>query len=177
MDFSKLFRHCPVCGGGFTQHNVKSMCCTACGFVYYINPSAATAAFIQNEKGELLVCRRAKEPAKGTLDLPGGFVDGNETGEEAIAREVQEETGGTVTEATYLFSRLSTGCMAGTILVRENDTRFAHEDWATLGRVRVGVEAFNPHIKLFRDKCEIDPQQFGLQSIRRAVERFLKQKR
>ena len=55
--------------------------------------------------------------------------------------------------ATYLFSRLSTGCMTGTILVRENDTRFAHEDWATLGRVRVGVEAFNPHIKLFRDKC------------------------
>ena len=55
--------------------------------------------------------------------------------------------------ATYLFSRLSTGCMTGTILVRENDTRFAYEDWATLGRVRVGVEAFNPHIKLFQDKC------------------------
>ena len=38
-----------------------------------------------NEKKELLVCRRAKEPAKGTLDLPGGFIDMNETGEEGVA--------------------------------------------------------------------------------------------
>ena len=41
----------------------------------------------------MLVCRRAKEPAKGTLDLPGGFIDMNETGEEGVAREVLEETG------------------------------------------------------------------------------------
>lgn len=78
--------------------------------------------------------------------------------------------------ATYLFSRLSTGCMTGTILVRENDTRFAHEDWATLGRVRVGVEAFNPHIKLFRDKCtsqDINPecvQYNGVQALIHALE-------
>ena len=41
-------------------------------FVYYFNPSSATVALILNERDELLVCRRAKEPAKGTLDLPGG---------------------------------------------------------------------------------------------------------
>ena len=172
MDFSKLFRHCPVCGGGFTQHNVKSMCCTACGFVYYINPSAATAAFIQNEKGELLVCRRAKEPAKGTLDLPGGFVDGNETGEEAIAREVQEETGGIVTESTYLFSLPNLYEYSGLTIptldmffaCRLADDRYLHADDDVAACRFVPLD-------------EIDPQQFGLQSIRRAVERFLKQKR
>ena len=59
---------------------------------------------ILNEKNELLVCRRAKEPAKGTLDLPGGFIDMNETGEEGVAREVLEETGLKVKKAVYQFT-------------------------------------------------------------------------
>ena len=72
MNFSTLFKFCPVCGSGkFDQHNIKSKKCNSCGFIYYINPSAATAAFIRNDDGDLLVCRRAQEPAKGTLDLPG----------------------------------------------------------------------------------------------------------
>ena len=56
------------------------------------------------EKNELLVCRRAKAPAKGTLDLPGGFIDMTETGEEGVAREVLEETGLKVEKTTYLFT-------------------------------------------------------------------------
>ena len=75
------FKYCPKCGSAaFEIHNEKSKQCTDCGFVYYFNPSSATVALILNEKDELLVCRRAKEPAKGTLDLPGGFIDMNETG-------------------------------------------------------------------------------------------------
>lgn len=42
----------------------------ACGFVYYFNPSSAVACFIKNAKGELLLVRRGKEPAKGTLICP-----------------------------------------------------------------------------------------------------------
>lgn len=45
-----------------------------------------------------------KDPAKGTLDLPGGFIDMNETGEEGVAREVLEETGLKVEKTTYLFT-------------------------------------------------------------------------
>ena len=81
------FLYCPECGSShFEVNNEKSKRCADCGFVYYFNPSAATVALILNEKNELLVCRRAKEPAKGTLDLPGGFIDMNETGEEGVAR-------------------------------------------------------------------------------------------
>lgn len=80
------FKYCPKCGSvHFEINNEKSKRCADCEFVYYFNPSAATVALIMNERNELLVCRRAKDPAKGTLDLPGGFIDMAETGEEESA--------------------------------------------------------------------------------------------
>ena len=101
----ELFKYCPKCGSPhFEVNNEKSKRCADCGFVYYFNSSAATVAFILNDKNELLVCRRGKEPAKGTLDLSGGFIDMYETGEEGVAREVLEETGLQVEEAVYQFS-------------------------------------------------------------------------
>ena len=78
------FTYCPKCGARtFVERNEKAKQCTTCGFVYYFNPSSAVACFIRNSKGELLLVRRAKEPAKGTLDLPGGFVDMYESAEDA----------------------------------------------------------------------------------------------
>lgn len=101
----KKFSFCPVCGAQeFVVNNAKSKRCECCGFVYFFNPSAATVAVIVNEKNELLAVRRAKEPAKGTLDLPGGFCDCHETAEEGIAREVLEETGLRVKQVQFLFS-------------------------------------------------------------------------
>ena len=83
------FVYCPVCGQkSFVENDEKSKRCTQCGFVYYFNPSAAVACFIRNRNGELLLVRRAKEPGKGTLDLPGGFMDRYECAEEAVYREV-----------------------------------------------------------------------------------------
>lgn len=64
------FAYCPVCGSKhFDVQDFKSKKCQNCGFEYYMNPSAATAAFIVNDQNELLVLTRKKEPAKGTLDL------------------------------------------------------------------------------------------------------------
>ena len=43
--------------------------------------------------GKLLLVRRGREPEKGKLALPGGIVEYGETTEEAVAREIKEETG------------------------------------------------------------------------------------
>lgn len=99
------FVYCPCCGaGGFAESGLTSKRCSRCGFVYYSNPRAAVVAVLLDENNRLLVARRAKEPAKGTLDLPGGFTENGETAEEALSREVYEETGINVDEAKYLFS-------------------------------------------------------------------------
>lgn len=99
------FRYCPVCGSDkFLPNSMKSKQCRDCGFEYFMNPSSANVAIILNDKGELLVVRRKNDPAKGTLDLPGGFADIGENAEAGVIREVKEETGLNVKSVKYLFS-------------------------------------------------------------------------
>lgn len=163
------FLYCPKCGSSrFVEHNVKSKKCLDCGFVYYFNPSAAVVAVIENPKGELLVAVRAKDPAKGTLDLPGGFVDMYETAEEAVVREVREETLLKVVSTEYLFSIPNLYVYSG-FEVQTVDLFFrckinnfndlnANDDVAQLQFVA-------------REK--LHPADFGLVSIRKGIEKFL----
>lgn len=163
------FNYCPKCGSNsFNIADEKAKKCNNCGFIYYFNPSAATAAFLLNDKNEMLVCRRAKDPAKGTFDLPGGFVDMKETGEEGIIREIAEETGLKVKQTTYLFSFPNVYVYSGFpvhtldlfFLCKTADTKpmQAKDDVADC---------------FFMPLHEIDPEKFGLDSVRRGVTRFL----
>ena len=104
-EFSEVFTHCPRCGSAnFNINDARSKRCGDCGYVYYQNASAATAAVILGEGDEILVSRRALEPARGTLDLPGGFVDAGESIDEGMRREIREETGCEVESMRWLFS-------------------------------------------------------------------------
>lgn len=53
-------------------------------------------AIISDAAGRLLLIKRGHEPGKGLWSLPGGRVEAGETDEQAVAREVREETGLTV---------------------------------------------------------------------------------
>ena len=163
------FRYCPVCGSEhFVENNFKSKKCEQCGFVYYFNSSAATAIFITNKAGELLVVLRAKEPAKGSFDLPGGFVDMHETAEEAIIREVKEETNLQISKPQYLFSLPNIYRYSG-FDVHTVDL-FYQYSIDTFSKLQAGDDAESLFIL---KKNEIHPERFGLDSIRRGVEKWI----
>lgn len=63
------------------------------------NANPAVGIFFVNSNGHIVLSVRGIEPKKGMLDVIGGFVDGEETFEHAIAREVKEELG--LTESEY----------------------------------------------------------------------------
>lgn len=65
-------------------------------------------AIIRNEKGEIMLAERARDPWKGTLDLPGGFVDPSESFEMAMRREIKEELNRELIDMKYLTSTFNT---------------------------------------------------------------------
>jgi ADP-ribose pyrophosphatase YjhB (NUDIX family) len=66
--------------------------CGSCHSVHYENPKVLVACMIY-WKDQIILCRRATDPAKGYWYPPTGFVEAGETLEEAAARELQEEVG------------------------------------------------------------------------------------
>ncbi|MGL4293262.1 MAG: NUDIX domain-containing protein [Bacteroidales bacterium] len=167
--FLSRFRFCPACGSvHFNEHNAASKKCADCGFTYYFNPRGATVALILNEKKELLIARRAKEPAKGTLDLPGGFIDTGETAEEAVKREVLEETGLIVSEVDYLFSIPNIYPYSGMDIHTIDLFFLCKADMSKSVEARDDVSAL-----YWIPLDEIDPELFGLHSVRQGITRFL----
>ena len=163
------FIFCPVCGEKtFVENNEKSKICSSCGFVYYFNPSSSVACFIRNPQGEILIARRAKEPAKGTLDLPGGFVDRFETGEDAAKREIHEETGLIIDNTLYLFS------LPNIYLYKGFEVHTLDLYYECIVPTFEGVIPQDDVSELIVMKLEqLTPEAFGLDSIQKAVHIYL----
>ncbi|MBR1504420.1 MAG: NUDIX domain-containing protein [Prevotella sp.] len=167
----EIFKYCPRCGSEFfEEHNFKSKHCSSCGFTYYQNPSSSTAAFILNSKEELLVVRRGKEPAKGTLDLPGGFVDNEETAEQGMIREIKEETGLDIDKVEYLFSIPNIYPYSGMDIHTLDLFFLCHTESEAVEAADDAAECNWIPLQ------EVYVERFGLRSIREAVHRFLQQK-
>lgn len=102
---AELFRHCPVCGAaGLTCTHGRRFACAACDQVYYGNTATGVAAIIVDDEDRLLAVIRGRDPGRGMLDLPGGFVEPGEGAEESLLREVREELGLTARDPRYLGS-------------------------------------------------------------------------
>jgi len=76
--------------------------CNACGHVHYLNPRIIVCA-IPVWEDRILLCKRAIEPHYGLWTLPGGFMENDETTQNAASRETLEEAGASI-EVHDLYS-------------------------------------------------------------------------
>lgn len=87
------FRFCPADGTKLEEPRPSGgATCPHCGRSWYRNSAPAVGAVIV-EEDKALATVRAREPEKGRLDLPGGFLEVGEHPVDGLAREVREELG------------------------------------------------------------------------------------
>jgi 8-oxo-dGTP diphosphatase len=96
-DGSVPYRFCPRCGGPLVPrvvfaHDPPRLVCSACHFVFYLDPKVAAGAICRMDGG-IVLARRGIEPGYGLWVYPGGYVDRGESLEEAAVREAREEVG------------------------------------------------------------------------------------
>jgi len=84
--------HCTYCGAPFPPGLHWPRKCTCCHNTSYLNPLPVAVVLLPVDDG-VIVIRRNIEPQKGTLTLPGGYIDIGETWQEGARRELFEETG------------------------------------------------------------------------------------
>lgn len=92
------WKFCPRCAAPLTR-TAQHAGCPTCGGQYWANPAPAVQALVERD-GALLLGRRAVEPRRGFWDLPGGFVEEGEEPLAALARELREETGLALVDAS-----------------------------------------------------------------------------
>lgn len=101
---SHPFHFCYHCGSDqLEQRSWREVKCSACGYRQFVVVTPAAVALVRDAQGRLLLMRRAHEPARGKLGLPGGVIEPWQTAEQACSREVLEETGITVPESAWRY--------------------------------------------------------------------------
>jgi 8-oxo-dGTP diphosphatase len=84
------WRYCPRCRTEVTGDASRREC-PACGFVAYASSKPTASAVLVDDRGRVLLSRRAFEPYAGQWDLPGGFLEEGEHPLDALHRELREE--------------------------------------------------------------------------------------
>ncbi|AJR09182.1 NUDIX domain-containing protein [Photobacterium gaetbulicola] len=156
---------CPSCGQAtLSRTTAKVFCCDHCQFTYFHNTASAVLAVICCGD-DILVAERGRQPGKGMLDFPGGFVDYDESLEQALCRELEEELGFQPAGMRYIGSAPNTYKYRGTtyktcdafyqITLDSKPKMQANDDVAA-------IKWINRH--------EIAPSEFAFDSARLALE-------
>ena len=96
-------KFCGVCGGPMKFHTEISKRCTCCGKEVW--PQLATAVICLVQKGDEVLLVHARNFKRDYYGLVAGFVETGETLEEAVEREVLEETGIRIRNIRYFGSQ------------------------------------------------------------------------
>ncbi len=163
--------YCPHCGDPLIVRLLPSedrprLVCDR-GHILYVNPKVIVGV-IPEQRGRILLMRRAIEPRYGAWTFPGGFMEIDETVEECAVREAQEEVGVEVriTDLVGVYSRPAP--QAPGIL------SIVYRGRITGGEVKAGREALEAC--WFRPE-EIPWDDLAYETTRWALEDWLKSRR
>jgi 8-oxo-dGTP diphosphatase len=88
-------KYCFRCGQNLKKSKTEGrtrFICSHCGWINYENPLPSAAAVVRNQAGHVLLVQRGTRPGIGRWALPSGFIEIEESPEEACLRELTEET-------------------------------------------------------------------------------------
>ena len=94
---------CGICGAPMKMHTDISKRCTRCGKEVW--PQLATAVIVLIHRGDEVLLVHARNFKGNFMGLVAGFVETGETLEEAVHREVMEETNLAITNLRYFGSQ------------------------------------------------------------------------
>jgi NADH pyrophosphatase NudC (nudix superfamily) len=84
----KELTYCPVCGhnlGAREEAGRIRQVCPNCGYIHYVNPVPAVGIIIEKDGGVVLI-QRKHPPHEGRWTLPAGYIEADESAEEAAIR-------------------------------------------------------------------------------------------
>lgn len=136
----------------------RRLVCIDCGFVHYINPRPVAGTIPVRDDGACLLVRRAIEPRLGSWVFPGGYMDVDETAEEAAIRETLEEALLPVTGLSLLGVYTRTG--PGVVVIVYEATAAGE---AAAGHETSEVAWFHPH-EIPWDDLAFDSTEWALRA-------------
>jgi ADP-ribose pyrophosphatase YjhB (NUDIX family) len=158
-------KFCPFCGGTLIQNELEGRIrdqCARCGVILYENPLPVVSSVLVNEKREVLLVKRKRDPYKNMWCLPMGFMEYDERVEDGALRELQEETHVEGKVVQLLSADSTPNYLYGDLLV------VSFEIEQTGGRIEAGDDALN--VQFFPiDNCP----KFAFPPNRKAIERYV----
>ena len=148
-NWHETFTHCPRCGSPTdpvaSGHARK---CPVDGSEHFPRVDPAMIVLVTDPEDRCLLARNVMWPAH-RVSILAGFVEAGESAEQAVAREVHEETGITVGAVSYLGSQpwpmpqsLMLGFRAGALgdmQIRVDDDEIAEAHWYSRDELRAAV--------------------------------------
>ncbi len=165
-----MFKFCPKCGGSLAKKTKTLFVCTQCEFHFYQNPKPSNALIIINTNSDVLLVKRKFEPKKGFWDLPGGFIEINETLEESTIREIKEELGVKIENIKYFKSYADTYSYKGVNFPTICAVFYTITKNNILPKIKIGDDILEA--KLFKSKA-IPFDKIAFKTMRMALRDFL----